>query len=78
MIERGRLLRRARQQSQEFADFINGPGRGLDAVADQAASPDRDKNCYLAQVVGDALQEVRPLIDQGQDSSAPDDLPIYK
>jgi biopolymer transport protein ExbB/biopolymer transport protein TolQ len=70
MIERGQHLRRARQQSQEFADFINDSDRELGAVAEQAASPDRGKNCYLAQVVGDALEEVRPLIDQGQDSAA--------
>jgi biopolymer transport protein ExbB/biopolymer transport protein TolQ len=70
MVERGQHLRRARQQSQEFADSISDSGIELDAVADLAASPDRGKNCYLAQIVGDTLQDVRPLIEESQDSAA--------
>jgi len=69
MIERGMLLRRSRLQSQAFADLI-GDSANLDDVITQAQSPDLGPNCYLAQVVGEALQEARPLVDEGNDAAA--------
>lgn len=69
MIERGMLLRQARLQSQAFADLI-GDSDSVDDVVAQTQSPELGKHCYLAQVVGEALEEARELVDEGNDAAA--------
>ncbi len=71
MLERGFLLRRTRQQSGAFAELVDTAERlSIDEVMALASDPERGKNCYLGQVVLEALQESKLLLDQGHDAAA--------
>lgn len=69
MIERGLLLRKTRLQSQAFADQIANM-TSLEEVLAQARSPEIGEHCSLAQVVGEALEEAQPLIEEGDGGAA--------
>lgn len=71
MLERGFLLRRTRQQSGSFAELVDTAERqtSIDEVMALAGDPERGENCYLGQVVLEALQESKLLLDQGQDAA---------
>jgi biopolymer transport protein ExbB/biopolymer transport protein TolQ len=71
MLDRGFLLRRTRQQSGAFAELVDTAERlSIDEVMALASDPERGKNCYLGQVVLEALQESKLLLDQGHDAAA--------
>ena len=69
MVERGLLLRSTRRQCEGFANLVSGEDQdlNLDAVVSRAGDPECGRHCYLAEVVGGALREVKPLLDAGQD-----------
>ena len=71
MLERGFLLRRTRQQSGSFAELVDTTEQqtSIDEVMALAGDPERGENCYLGQVVLEALQESKLLLDQGQDAA---------
>lgn len=71
MIDRALALRWVRRRSAEFAaETEERLGElSIDEVEETANAPERIKFCSLASVVGEALQEFKMLLGEGQPSS---------
>lgn len=66
MMERGRILYKARKSSEEFAVLVDKPGLNTAQVIEVASAPERGDYCFLGQIVTSALQEARFLAQEGQ------------
>jgi biopolymer transport protein ExbB len=66
MIERARIIHKARKSSEEFAALVDKPGTDINQVLQLASAPERGDYCFLAQIVRSALQEARVLNQEGQ------------
>ena len=66
MIERARILYKARKSSDEFATLADKPGADINQVLQLANAPERGDYCFLAQIVRAALQEAKVLNQEGQ------------
>jgi len=68
MIERALVLKRTRQQCQAFSELMRGENQEwtMAGVITQAQSPERGRNCYLAEVMGTALQKGKVMLERGQ------------
>lgn len=69
MIERARILSRARKSSDEFVALVDKPGLDINQVLQLASAPERGDYCFVAQIVRSALQEARAL---GQENQQPE------
>jgi len=66
MIERARILAKARKSSEEFVALADKPGLDLNQVLQIAGAPERGDYCFVGQIVRSALQEARLLHQEGQ------------
>lgn len=66
MIERARIISKARKSSDEFAALVDKPGVDFNQALQLASAPERGDYCFLAQIVRSALQEARLLSQEGQ------------
>ncbi|MBI2504312.1 MAG: MotA/TolQ/ExbB proton channel family protein [Candidatus Latescibacteria bacterium] len=66
MLERARIIYKARKSSDEFATLVDKPGTDINQVMQLAGAPERGDYCFLAQIVRSALQEARALNQEGQ------------
>jgi len=66
MIERSRILIKARKSSEEFVALADKPGLDMNQVLQIAGAPERGDYCFVGQIVRSALQEARLLHQEGQ------------
>jgi biopolymer transport protein ExbB/biopolymer transport protein TolQ len=66
MLERARILHKARKSSDEFVALADKPGADMNQVLQLAGAPERGDYCFVAQIVRSALQEARLLNQEGQ------------
>lgn len=65
MLERGRILYKARKASDAFAELVDKPGLNSTQVLEIAAAPERGAYCFLGQIVSSALEEAKFLSQEG-------------
>lgn len=66
MIERGMILRNARNASAGFSDLTDQGQLTVAQTLEAAAAPERGKYCFLAQIVQAGLEESNLLAKEGQ------------
>jgi biopolymer transport protein ExbB/biopolymer transport protein TolQ len=66
MLERARILHKARKSSDEFVALADKPGLDVNQVMQLASAPERGDYCFVGQIVRSALQEARLLHQEGQ------------